>query len=375
MLGLAQHLPSTYRSVFLSFSEQGKSRSFLDAVRQDGFSAIELRHNAPHVSRAVNEVTSQLRELQADVLCCSGYKPDIMGVVAARRAKIPVVAVAHGWTAATWKVRFNEILDRFAMRWMDAVVCVSEAQEHRVRRAGISAGRTTVIRNAIDTESFQQVDGSYRSKLESFFVSPRSHYIGTAGRLSPEKGIDQLVEAASIVRASFPAVGFVVFGDGPLRQKLEQLVLQRKLQQNVVFAGFRTDVRCFLAHLDLAVLPSHTEGLPVFVLEAFAAGLPAVATAVGGTPEVVDDGNNGYLVKSNDFRTLAARIEELLGNPARRRSMGERGRQRAESEFSFQTQSRLYQRLFERLLGNRAVVANRLSNRNSAEERHLAAAT
>ena len=102
-----------------------------------------MRHmaasDAPRFFAAAREVAGHLRRLQADVLCCSGYKPDIVGWLAARRAGVPVVAIAHGWTAATTKVRVYEAFDRIVMRWMDAVVCVSRAQADRVRRTGESA--------------------------------------------------------------------------------------------------------------------------------------------------------------------------------------------------------------------------------------------
>src|SRR5687767_8719454 len=124
MLGLARSLPAAYRSVFLTFAERGLSGALLSEVEKHGFEGIRLRNNTPYLPAAVREVTDHLH--RADVLCCSGYKPDIVGLFAARRAGVPVVSVAHGWTSATWKVRLNEMVDRFAMRWMDKVVCVSQ---------------------------------------------------------------------------------------------------------------------------------------------------------------------------------------------------------------------------------------------------------
>src|SRR5437762_1956960 len=135
MLGLARHLPATTTSVFLSFAEDGKCAPFLREVRRHGFTGLALTHNTPHVRAAAKEVADHLRSTRADVLTCSGYKPDIVGYLAARQAGIPVVAVSHGWTAATLKVRVYEALDRLVLRWMDAGVCVSHAQARRVRRA------------------------------------------------------------------------------------------------------------------------------------------------------------------------------------------------------------------------------------------------
>ncbi|HZY84637.1 MAG TPA: glycosyltransferase, partial [Gemmataceae bacterium] len=145
-LGLARSLPPPFRTTFLSFAERGLCRPLLEEARRHDFEAVELRHNAPHFLRAAREVAGHLRRLRADVLCCSGYKPDVVGWLAARRAGIAAVAVAHGWTAATWKVRLNEALDRRVMRRMDRTVCVSEAQAVKVRAARVDPQRVVVIR-------------------------------------------------------------------------------------------------------------------------------------------------------------------------------------------------------------------------------------
>jgi glycosyltransferase involved in cell wall biosynthesis len=177
--------------------------------------------------------------------------------------------------------------------------------------------------------------------------------VGAAGRLSPEKGFDRLIAAAGAVTRAEPDTGFVVFGDGPLRGALAAQIAERGLQDRFVLAGFRTDLQRLLPQLDLAVLSSLTEGLPVVLLEALAAGVPAVSTAVGGVPEVIEDGVHGYLVPPNDPGALARRILDALRDDAARRAMGERGRQRVREQFTFATQSVPYQRLFERLTRGR----------------------
>src|SRR5262249_20208326 len=152
---------------------------------------IELQHNAPHLWRAAREIAGHLGRLRADVLCCSGYKPDIIGWLAGSQAGVPVVAIAHGWTAATWKVRCNEVLDRLVMRRVNCTVCVSEAQAATVRRTGVPANRLCVIRNAIQAESLTAPDPAYSALLHGLFARPRERIVAAAGRLSSEKGFDQ----------------------------------------------------------------------------------------------------------------------------------------------------------------------------------------
>ena len=126
-----------------------------------------------------------------------------------------------------------------------------------------------------------------RDKLLRYFRPRRKLVVGAAGRLSPEKGFDVLVRAAEQVAPGDGSVGFILFGEGPCRAQLVQQVNAAGLKASFVLSGFRADLDRFVPHLDVLVLPSHTEGLPNVVLEACAAAVPVVATAVGGTPEVI----------------------------------------------------------------------------------------
>jgi glycosyltransferase involved in cell wall biosynthesis len=355
MLGLAQALAPAHRTVFVSFREGGRCEKFLDQVRRHGFRAVALAKDTPFFRAAVRELTALLRDLGADVLCCHAYKANLLGRVAARRAGIPVVAVSRGWTAESWKVRFYEALDRLALRWMDRVICVSAGQAEKVRCAGVPEERIVVIRNAIDTRRFHHPDSQYREKLRVFFPSPPARVILAAGRLSPEKGFGVLVEAARRVREQNADVGVVLFGEGKMRPALERLVAAAGLKDRFILAGFRTDLDAFLPFADLVVLPSFTEGLPNVTLEALAAGVPVVATAVGGNPEVVEDGRCGYLVPPGDPAALAERILDALHPEDRRRRFGEHGRERVREQFGFTAQAAAYQQLFAELQSQRAL--------------------
>jgi glycosyltransferase involved in cell wall biosynthesis len=350
MLGLARSLPAPYCTTFLSFPERGMCQPFLAEARRQRFTAKALEHNTPHVAAATRELGRRLRSLRADVLCCHGYKADLIGLRAARSYGLPVVAVSRGWTAATWRVRLYEWLDRLSLRHMDAVVCVSEGQAQKVRKTGVAEERLHVIRNAIHAERFGSAAALERGELQSLFPQPRTLLVGAAGRLSPEKGFDVLVEAAAHVVRSRPGVGFVLFGDGPLRESLARQIAQHRLERHFVLAGFTPDLDRWLPTFDVTVLPSHTEGLPNVVLESLAARVPVVATAVGGTPEVLDDGGSGFLVPPGEAATLARRLLDLLANDTLRRRMGQHGHRRVREQFTFAAQAWHYRRLFEELV-------------------------
>ncbi len=358
VLGLARHLPDAYRSTFLSFAERGLAQAFLHEVRQAGFEGRPLLHNFPRLRPAIHEVADELRRLEADVLCCSGYKPDIIGWRAARRAGITVVSISHGWTEITWKVRVYEAVDRLVLRWMDAVVCVSAAQAQKVRRARVPEAKIVTIPNAIGEDAFVPPDPAYRDRLLGLFPAPPRLVIGAAGRHRPEKGLPVLVDAAARVLAQRPDVGFVLFGEGPLRADIEQRVQHHGLREKFVLAGFRTDLPKYLPILDLAVMSSFTEGLPVILLETFAAGVPMVATAVGGIPEVLEDGRGGFLIPAGDPAALAGRILDALRDDAARREMGRQAQARVRAEFSFTGQSARYQERFDRLIERRRAMSS-----------------
>jgi len=350
VLGLAKHSQNDVESVFLSFAERGLSKAFLDETRRQGFESKPLIYNTPRYLTCVREVADELRRLKPNLLCCSGYKPDLVGWRAARRVGIPVVSISHGWTSATWKVCCYEKLDKIVLRWMDSVVCVSKSQAEKVRGAGVPEKKIAVIQNAIGEEAFIAPMPENRQEMTNWFAQSPRWLIGAAGRLSPEKGFAVFVEAAALVVKQRPDVGFVLFGDGPLRREIAGLIGERGMQSKFVIAGFRNDLSRLLPNLDINVMSSFTEGLPVILLEAGAAAVPTVATSVGGIPEVIDDGRTGFLVPAGDASALAQRIVTLLDNDAQRKAMGRAVCDRVRRDFSFAESSRRYYELFQQLV-------------------------
>jgi glycosyltransferase involved in cell wall biosynthesis len=371
MLGLARQLWPGIRSVFLSFAEGGACRAFLEEAGRQGFLAHALSHDTPWLRAAVRELTQALDRLGIDVLCCHGYKADLLGRIAARRRGIPAVAVSRGWTAESFKVRLYETLDRINLRWMDRVVCVSQGQAARVLRAGVDPARTVVIRNAIDVNRFVDLDLRYLRWLHERFPRPRRYIIGSAGRLSPEKGVEILVEAAARVHARDQSLGFIHFGDGLGRQAIERAIERAGLRDVFILAGLKADLDRYYPFFDLLALPSFTEGLPNVVLEAFAARVPVVATAVGGTPEVVEDGVSGYLVSPGEPDRLADRILDVLADEERRLEMGRCGYRRVCADFTFAAQARQYARLLMSLLPGETRQEQTLEETPAEQERSL----
>jgi len=292
----------------------------------------------------IRQLTRIIRERKVDLLVTHGYKPNLLGRIASWIERIPTVAVSRGWTYESRRVRFYEFLDRIFLRLADAVVAVSEGQRQKILACGVNPDKVQVIHNAIDLATYPgPAEISVRVELG---IPQNAILVATAGRLSPEKNHLGLVEAARMVLAKMPDVYFVVFGEGFMRPELEKAVVDAGIGHRFFLPGFRSDVRSLLHEIDIFVLPSHTEGLPNVVLEAFACCKPVVATMVGGTPEVVRDAVNGFLAPIGDMGRLAQGVLTLAGDAGLREQMGRRGYLSVEEEYGFERQTERYLQVY-----------------------------
>ena len=174
-----------------------------------------------------------------------------------------------------------------------------------------------------------------------------------------------LVDAAAEVLKTERGLGFVIFGDGPLHASLARQIAALGLEGKFVLAGFRSDLDRLFPHLDLFAMSSLSEGLPNVALEALAARVPVVATAVGGTPEVIVDGRTGYLVPPNDAKAMAGKMISLLSDYAARARIVAHGEDHVKQNFSFKAQAQAYDQLFRELAGRRRVAPRVLDHRTA----------
>ena len=246
-------------------------------------------------------------------------------------------------------------LRRLSARWTDRFVALSrDIQRWLIDVQGLPAGKIVQIYNGVDTTRFHPGDGR-RPLTDALGLSGRL-LLGTVGRLSAEKDQLTLVRAYLLLLARAPALAqrsaLLVVGDGPLRGELEAALAAAPADHRaaVHLLGPRDDVPALMREWDLFVLPSRTEGISNTILEAMASGLPVLATAVGGNPELVVDGETGRLVPRDDPEAMAEALAALLADPAALRGMGAAGRARAEERFSIEAMVAKYLSLYDQLL-------------------------
>jgi len=255
---------------------------------------------------------------------------------------VQTIASARGVEYAPRSPRAG--MERLLARFSSCVVVNSEWMARRLRAEGYPPAALTRIPNGIDVARFAPGCVSPDAGLAEGVV------IGTVGRMERVKDHATFLRAAALVAAEQPRVAFVIVGDGPEHEATRELAGRLGLADNLALPGAVEDVRPYLAAMRVFVLSSRAESLPGALLEAMSCGVPPVATAVGGVPEIVAPGRNGWLVRAGDAEGMAAGILGLLEGETARRRMGDAARQTVSDGFSLDTMIARYEDLYERLM-------------------------
>jgi glycosyltransferase involved in cell wall biosynthesis len=277
------------------------------------------------------------------------------GRLASLAARVPRRVVASHSTGRMESRRSFTAADRALMRWTDAVVALSGAHAAYLRDTeGVEPGKIVVIENGIDTGRYENPDnaGVERARGE-LGLAPCDRVVSMIAALRPEKAHEALLEAAGIMarRRSDLSLKFLVVGGGPRRGEIERLVADGGLRKTVLLAGERDDVPEILRLSGALVLPSHAavETLPLVVLEAMAAGVPVVASAVGSVPEIIESGKNGLLIPPADPVGLSEALCHIFDERENTQRMIERARDTVRQRYTVEKMLRGYVDLFDRL--------------------------
>jgi glycosyltransferase involved in cell wall biosynthesis len=303
-----------------------------------------------------------LRRERVDVLHAHKFGSNVWGTLVGSAARVPVLlAHEHTWSYEGNPVR--RILDReLIARRADRFIAVSREDRRRMTDVeGISPERTIFIPNGIPP-SAPPSGADVRAELG---IEKDTQVIGTIGVLRAQKAHHVLLRAVAQLARDYPSLTVLIAGEGPERGPLEALAHELGIAPQVRLLGFREDVSDVLSALDVAVSSSDFEGSPLAVLEYMEAARPVVATAVGGVPDLIDDGVHGLLVPPGDSSALARAIGELLADPQCAQRLAARAQARRRSEFDIETHVRRLEDLYEELLEqNRTTRARDGSARN-----------
>jgi len=340
----------------------------LSEVESLGVSIVEFPINSLYNFQAAKLFVQLVRFLhreQIQIVHAFDFYTSVFAVPAALIAGVPVVLASRRELLnlrSPWQQRAIRIACRLATR----VVVNSRAAGRDLGslKSG-SQRRIELLPNCIDLLEFERrmSSGEVRRELG---LSPRSIVIGALGNLRPEKDLETFLLAARGILDAIPSAEFLVIGDGPARDNLERLASDLRISESVHFLGERSDVSDLLAALDILVMTSYTESFPNAILEAMAMGKPVVATNVGGIPELVEEGQTGFLVSPRDPEAIADRVLSLSRDSARRQQMGRAARARVESNFTVQAViarlEGIYVRLLRERLGSARIRRGVLSN-------------
>lgn len=294
------------------------------------------------------QIMRYVKKTKTSIVHTHGYKPNIlMSLLPKRLCKR--VATVHGWAKGTgsYLVRLYELLDSLALKRADYIIAVSYGVKSDLLGKGFSSEEIHVIHNGIKFRP-RTHNGVERQEARRLLGLKEEHLVVAAvGRLSPIKGHGNLIEAffksLSLIR---PAV-LIIAGEGPLRGSLEQMVKRLGLEESVRLPGFIEDIPNFLEAIDIFVMPSYSEGMPIALLEAMMEEKPVIATNVGGIPEVISGSDVGVLISPDNIPELTDAIIALGTDAVRRARVGQVGRQVIGKRFSSQSMARSYRAVYK----------------------------
>lgn len=305
-----------FNPIFI-FLTSGKSAE--NHLQQAGYRVFYLsgkKHIATFSLPAILRLAKLLRENRVDILHCHRHKPTVIGTLAAILAKTPVV-LAHIHGLNRTRTFLRRTVNFFLFKKINTLIAVSQSVKNDILKSNRSAKteRLFVLENSIDYDRFAN-SGITKSQAKQLLGFSEGDFLfGTIGRLAPTKGLTYLFDAFTKVKRTAPSAHLAVIGDGYARGELEKYAAGTGCAASIHFLGHKDNIEKLLKGFDVFVLASVAEGMPRTILEAMAAGVPCIATRVGGIPEVINSPDTGIVVPSKDSKSLAEAMNSLVNMP------------------------------------------------------------
>jgi glycosyltransferase involved in cell wall biosynthesis len=319
--------PAGVQISIVTFLRKGHSPGFIDAARALGIRVDVINEERAFQASIGRDLARIVDERKPDVIQSHNVKSHFLIRKLGLYKRRPWVAFHHGYTAVDFKDRLYNQLNRWSLRAADRVVAVCGPFAEMLVKSGIDRRRVAIRHNMV-RPYVRPPEQEVTTLRERFRIDPAEFVIFSAGRLSREKGHVDLVAAVDLLRG-MPGAGqfrVIIAGEGPERSAIERVCAERKLGGIVELVGHQPNLNAWYAIANAMVLPSHSEGSPNVLLEALAAGLPTVATAVGGVPEIATDGVDALLTQKGDREQMAAALQRLITDRELRQRLGAQGR-------------------------------------------------
>lgn len=321
-------------AVFIDARE--KTNLFYDELKKSDIEIFPIVISGAYDLRQILQIYRILTVFKPDLIHSHGYKTNILGYLVSRKLKVSIVSTVHGWLHSNKLTTrlFNQV-NLHVLKRFDRVIAVSGQIESVLLDLQIPVSRLITLRNVPNIKKELKLNKT--AAVQRFSLSPQAKYVGFIGRLEPVKGGDIFIAAAIKVLAVCPDIQFVIAGEGSEMHRLEAEVAHAGFTDRIRFLGFHNSPEEVLCFLDLYVLPSRDEGIPLSLLEAMSAEVPVVASSVGGIPEVIQNGVNGILVPPGNPQLLADTICNSLKDTVSATRRKKAARKTIDEEFNIES--------------------------------------
>lgn len=338
-----------FEHLIITFQEGCIENDFQQIATSKGVNVTCIKTSHSYQWSSIQQLRSQIFRKKPALICCHGYKPLALSILAKWGIGTPIIAFARGHTSENLKIRLFESIERRLYAFTDKIVSVSKGYADILKQNGVQEKKIEIILNAVHSEKFLPYIAERRLTRKNLGFPDNAFLIATAGRLSPEKAQEVLLQAYAHLKNNHEHIRLIVCGDGPLRDKLEQNIVDFGCR-DVTFLGHRNDLDRLMPSFDLFVLPSLTEGLPNVLLEAASCMVPIIATRVGGVPEIIADGDSGLLIEPNNIDQLERAMEQCLVKTKMRTEIARVAFQSVKNKFNFSTQTQKLENLYRQVL-------------------------
>ena len=356
-----------YRIDVLTGPQTGAEGSLIEEFRDRGGNLIILREMIREISPvndflAFTKLVRLIKMGHYDIVHTHSSKAGVLGRMAAKLAGVPlIIHTVHGWSfhshMSRWIAGVYIWLEKFSEKITDKLIVVTTLDVKKGLDVGIGKkDKYKLIRSAINLEAFNPKLYDKKVTRKRLGIPADALVVGNVGRLSIQKNPMEWLRVASLLSEKMGNIYFLMVGDGPLRDEVEETIREFKLEEKVILTGLRRDVPRLMSAMDIFLLTSKWEGLPRVLPQAMSMGIPVVATIADGTAEIIENGKTGFLCETGDINRMAAVCLELLNDSKLRDEIGDNGKKQVRREFDVKLMIKEIDHLYTESLKNKKFI-------------------